>query len=152
MSKVQAVCYQSRSRTHTPVARRWHTSAPVTDLLEFARFDGRFALDVLLDAAGAQAVRSELDVYWVTHASVDPGSFRRRLGSRCAIVHLKDMVKDGSRAFAEVGEWRLDFPAIFAAAQAAGVEYYVVEQDSCQRLALESTAIRLKNLRSWGIA
>ncbi len=119
---------------------------------EFARLDGQFALDVLLESADVQAVKSELDMYWAAYAGVDPAQFLRHLGPRCAIVHLKDMVKDDSRAFAEVGEGRLDFPSIFAAAKAVGVELYVVEQDFCQRPALDSIAISLKNLRSWGIA
>jgi len=119
---------------------------------EFVQVDGRYALDTLLEAADAQAVKSELDVYWAYFAGVDPVQVLGHLGSRCAIVHLKDMVKDNSRTFAEVGEGRLDFPAIFAAARAAGVEFYVVEQDLCRRPALESIAISLENLRSWGIA
>jgi sugar phosphate isomerase/epimerase len=119
---------------------------------EFARLDGRYALDVLLEATNAQVVRSELDVYWAYYAGVDPAQYLRNLGSRCAIVHLKDMVKDDSRTFAEVGEGRLDFPPIFAAGKAAGVEFYVVEQDRCQRPPLESIALSLQHLRSWGIA
>ncbi len=118
---------------------------------EFERLDGQYALDVLFEAADNRIVKSELDVYWAAHAGVDPAACLRRLGSRCAIVHLKDMARDESRTFAEVGEGRLDFPSIFAAAQAAGVELYVVEQDRCQRPALESIAISLKNLHSWGI-
>ena len=118
---------------------------------EFERFDGRYGLDVLLEGADAQAVKLELDVYWTCYAGAEPASFLRHLGSRCAILHLKDMTKDDSRTFAEVGEGRLDFPSIFTAAREAGVEFYVVEQDQCQRPPLESIAISLKNLRSWGI-
>jgi hypothetical protein len=39
-----------------------------------------------------------------------------------------------------------------AAAQEAGVEFYVVEQDHCRRPHLESVAISLKNLCDWGVA
>ncbi len=119
---------------------------------EFVRLDGRLALDVLFEGTDAKAVRSELDMYWAYYAGIDPAEILRHLGPRCALVHLKDMVKDDSRTFAEVGEGRIDFAPVFAAAQEAGVEYYVVEQDACRRPALESVKISLNNLRSWGIA
>jgi sugar phosphate isomerase/epimerase len=118
---------------------------------EFKRVDGQYALDLLLASTDAQTVKSELDIYWAFYAGVDPAAYIRQLQARCAIVHLKDMTKDDSRTFAEVGEGRLEFPAILAAAQEAGVEYYVVEQDRCQRPPLESVKISLDNLRSWGI-
>ena len=118
---------------------------------ELERVDGQFGLDVLLEAADERAVKSEFDVYWAYDAGIDPAQFLTHLGARCAIVHLKDMVKDESRTFAEVGEGRLDFPSIFAAAKTAGVKFYVVEQDQCQRPALESVAISLRNLRAWGV-
>jgi sugar phosphate isomerase/epimerase len=35
--------------------------------------------------------------------------------------------------FAEIGYGNLDFPAIVAAADAAGCEWFVVEQDTCPR-------------------
>jgi sugar phosphate isomerase/epimerase len=119
---------------------------------EFKQLDGRFALDILLDTADPQTVKSELDIYWAYYAGVAPAEYLRRLGNRCALVHLKDMTKDDTRAFAEVGEGRLDFPEIFAAAGEAGVAYYVVEQDRCQRPPLESVRISLEHLRAWGIA
>ena len=61
------------------------------------------------------------------------------------------MTRDESRTFAEVGSGSLDFAAIFAASREAGVQFYVVEQDRCQRPPLESARISLEQLRGWGI-
>jgi sugar phosphate isomerase/epimerase len=119
---------------------------------EFKVLDGRYALDILREETDAQAVKFELDVYWAAYAGLDPAAFLRQIGPRCGLVHLKDMTKDAARTFAEVGEGQIAFPPIFAAAQEAGVDYYVVEQDRCRRPPLESVALSLKNLRDWGIA
>src|SRR5438105_1799859 len=73
-------------------------------------------------------------------------------GSRVALVHLKDMANDESRTFAEVGTGRMDFDSIFIASEAAGVEWFIVEQDKCQRPALASAALSLDYLRRKGIA
>jgi len=51
---------------------------------------------------------------------------------------------------AEVGEGNLDWPDILAAAREAGTEWYIVEQDTCQRDPFESLAISLRNLRDMG--
>jgi len=56
------------------------------------------------------------------------------------------------RVFAEVGEGNLNWPAILEASEAAKVQYYIVEQDTCQRDPMESIAISLRNMKSWGLA
>jgi sugar phosphate isomerase/epimerase len=54
--------------------------------------------------------------------------------------------------FAEVGEGSLDRAPIFAAAEATGARWYVVEQDDSARGPLESAAISLRHLKAWGKA
>lgn len=115
---------------------------------EFQRFDGRPALDLLLEWTDPALVFFEPDVYWIARAGEDPVAYLRRYAGRCPLVHLKDMAPDGS--FAEVGEGTLDFPAIFTAAEAGGTEWYVVEQDRCARPPLESVRLSLEHLRAWG--
>jgi len=119
---------------------------------EFKVLDGKYAIDILRENTDARHVKFELDVYWAHYAGVDPAAFLSHLGLRCGIVHLKDMTKDAERTFAEVGEGQVSFAPIFAAAEKAGVDFYVVEQDRCRRPPLESVALSLKNLRNWGIA
>jgi sugar phosphate isomerase/epimerase len=66
------------------------------------------------------------------------------------LIHLKDLADD--RSFAEVGHGTLDIPAIIAAADAAGADWFVVEQDTCKRPPLESVTMSLNYLKSLGRA
>ncbi len=120
---------------------------------EFEIVDGRYALDVLLEASDPALVGSEFDVYWAAYAGVDPADYIRKLGRRCPLVHLKDMADNADRSFAEVGEGTLDFDAIVSAAQEAGTQWYIVEQDrSYNRSPLEAARLSLDNLRAKGWA
>ncbi|MCF7837587.1 MAG: sugar phosphate isomerase/epimerase [Candidatus Marinimicrobia bacterium] len=112
---------------------------------ELAAFENTTALDWLYAHTAPELVKAELDTYWLAKGGGDPVAYVSRYAGRQPQLHLKDMDReDGS--FAEVGTGTLDFPAIIAAAQAAGVEWLIVEQDKCKRAALDSAAISLKNI------
>jgi sugar phosphate isomerase/epimerase len=119
---------------------------------EFQRFDGEYGLDILYGATDPQLVKAELDTYWIKKAGADPVAYIRKYASRCPLIHLKDMAADEKGSFAEVGEGIQDWPAIFAASEASGARWYIVEQDTCPRPPLESVAISLRNLRAMGKA
>jgi sugar phosphate isomerase/epimerase len=51
----------------------------------------------------------------------------------------------------EVGEGNLNWPEILKACKAAGVRWYIIEQDVCQRDPFESLEISLKNVREMGV-
>ena len=119
--------------------------------IEFQKFDGQYGLDILLKNSGRGNVSSELDVFWAKFGGVAPAAYMKTQPGRIALLHLKDMAKD-EKSFAEVGEGILDFKAIFAEAERAGVQAYIVEQDTCARPPLESVKISLDNLKKWGIA
>ena len=61
------------------------------------------------------------------------------------------MADDEERSFAEVGQGILDWKTIFEAAEAGGAEWYIVEQDTCQRDPFESLAISFNNLKAMGL-
>jgi sugar phosphate isomerase/epimerase len=68
------------------------------------------------------------------------------------LVHLKDMaVQANTPIMAEVGEGNMNWESILAACQEAGVLWYIVEQDTCQRDPFESLGISLRNLRALGL-
>jgi sugar phosphate isomerase/epimerase len=115
---------------------------------EFVRCGARYGLDVLYANADPAYLKAELDAFWAKRGGVDPAAYVRQLGSRCALMHIKDMTADGD--FAEVGAGVLDFQPLFAAGDAVGTRWYIVEQDSCKRPPLESIQISLDNLRQWG--
>jgi sugar phosphate isomerase/epimerase len=117
---------------------------------EFVRFDGEYALDLLLGRSDPALVYFEPDVYWIAVAGEDPAAYIRKYRRRCPIIHLKDLDPGREPSFAEVGAGTLPFEPIFAAAEAGGAEWYVVEQDRCPGPAIESARISLENLRRWG--
>jgi sugar phosphate isomerase/epimerase len=119
---------------------------------EFERFDGQYGLDILYAATDPSLVQAELDTYWIKKAGADPAAYIRRYAGRAPLIHLKDMAADEKGSFAEVGEGIQDWPAIFAASEAGGAEWYIVEQDTCPRPPLESIAISLRNLKRMGKA
>jgi len=119
---------------------------------EFQRFGGRCALEIIYDETDPDLVKGQPDVYWIAYAGADPAAWLRQHPGRCALLHLKDIAPGPERDFAEVGEGIIDFQPIFAASEAAGVEWYIVEQDRCARPSLESAGLSLRHLREWGIA
>ena len=67
-------------------------------------------------------------------------------------MHLKDLtVKNAEVRMAEVGEGNLNWEAILAACRETGVEWYIIEQDHCDRDPFESLAISLKNAKAMGL-
>ena len=75
-------------------------------------------LDAVLNAADARYVKLELDTAHYLQGGGDPASAVRQYGRRLLFLHLKD-VKSAPTAsgyeFAELGQGRVNFPALFAA-------------------------------------
>ncbi len=117
---------------------------------EFQTFDGQYGLDILMAETDPALVKSELDVYWATHAGVDPSAYLRRLNGRAPLVHLKDMSADSERTFAIIGEGSIDFAPILAASDETGVDWHVVEQDRCPKGELPSARASFNHLRAKG--
>ena len=119
---------------------------------ELERFNGRTGLEILYEDSDPKYFNSELDTYWIQHGGGDSAAWIRKLKGRAHIVHLKDMAMDGrTQLFAEVGEGNLNWSAILDACKEADVEWYIVEQDTCQRDPFESLGISLRNLKEMGI-
>ena len=125
---------------------------------EFVKFAGRTGLDILFDESDARYFQAELDTYWVQHGGADPAAWIGRLAGRMPVIHLKDMVmlpdENAPRPLqemAEVGEGNMNFAAILQACRGAGVNWYAVEQDICQRDPFESLAISYRNLNALGL-
>ena len=119
---------------------------------ELERFNGRTGLEILYQDSDPKYFNSELDTYWIQHGGGDPAAWIRELKGRAHIVHLKDMAMDGrTQLFSEIGEGNLNWSAILDACTEADVEWYIVEQDTCQRDPFESLGISLRNLKEMGI-
>lgn len=122
---------------------------------EFVRQGGKTLLEMLYDLTDARYVKAEIDTHWVQAGGGDPAAWIGKYAGRMPILHLKDMTMSpdgGGQRFAEVGEGNLNWPAILAAAKAAKVQWYCVEQDDCYRRdPFESLKISLENLHTLGL-
>jgi sugar phosphate isomerase/epimerase len=102
--------------------------------------------DTLLRETNPELVHLELDLYWVRYGGVDPVSALCELGDRVSLVHLKDMAPDEQRSDLPVGEGTMLWPELLRAADDAGAEWYVAEQDH-PRDAFEDVRSSLQYLR-----
>ena len=93
--------------------------------------DFEFGEHGLWERIVASGVDLEPDVGWLRVAGHDPATVLAELRERCPLVHAKDVRRtaDGWEDVV-VGEGELDWPAIAAAAEAAGATRLIVELDN----------------------
>lgn len=113
--------------------------------LELTGPGGETLLDLLVAGTEPADLLLELDVYWARVAGADPIALIERHAGRVALIHLKDMRRDGRDA--PVGEGILPWPEIAGAARRARVDWYVVEQDEPDD-PLADVATSLRNARA----
>ena len=95
---------------------------------EFAAFEGTTIWAILQDDLSPD-VDLEIDVYWAAGGGQDPAALIQANAGRVKTLHMKDRGAGPAFADAPAGQGTLDFPAIVAAGRAAGVEWYIAEQD-----------------------
>ena len=101
---------------------------------EFEKKGDKYAWDVFLDRIDSDNIKLILDVYWLAWAGINPAKFIRDNKGKIACVHLKDLkIVNGEQKMSEVGKGNLDWDDILSACEEAGVEYALVEQDTCDR-------------------
>ncbi|MGY1708362.1 sugar phosphate isomerase/epimerase family protein [Geodermatophilus sp. SYSU D00758] len=91
-------------------------------------FGDRTAFDILMQHTQAKNVVSQLDLYWVSFAGLEPLDVIEEYGDRIQLFHVKDLNEDLDRRIEIVGRGDIDFPSIFAAA-GGSTRYFVVEHD-----------------------
>jgi len=94
--------------------------------------DGKTVFDQMIEITTPGLVHFELDAFWAAVGGFDPAELITANGDRIALVHLKDgnMNDFASGKDVPFGEGALDWDSILAASRAAGVEWYVTEQDT----------------------
>lgn len=97
---------------------------------ELQSMEGKIPLDLLLASTEPALVKLQIDVYWMTHGGRNPAAEIRRLGSRVATLHLKDMGATATRGITSVGRGIIDFKAVLAAAADVKVAHCFVEEDA----------------------
>ena len=89
--------------------------------------DGKLPYDILLSECDAKLVKMEIDLGWAHEAHVDPLQYFAKYPGRFPLVHIKDL--DKSDKMTEVGSGVIDWKAILAKSEIAGIKHYFVEQD-----------------------
>jgi sugar phosphate isomerase/epimerase len=113
---------------------------------EFVPLGGTTTWDVLLAELPAE-VELELDVYWASVAGRDPVAELRATADRVRLLHMKDRASGHEPRDTPAGEGILAFPKIVEAGRAAGVAWYIVEQDDA-RDPLAEIAVAARYLES----
>jgi sugar phosphate isomerase/epimerase len=96
----------------------------------FERIGSDVAYDLILRNTNPQTVKMELDTFYAAKAGADPLRYFANYPDRFRLVHLKDMDSNGE--ITDLGNGTVRFPALIAAAQAAGVEHFFVEHDQAK--------------------
>lgn len=94
---------------------------------EFKPVEGQLPYDILLSAGDPRLVKMEMDLGWVHVAGADPLKYFAKYPGRFPLVHVKDFDKNGTMT--EVGSGVIDWKAIFAKSDLAGIKHYFVEHD-----------------------
>lgn len=109
--------------------------------------------DILIDEGGSDLMM-ELDLYWIAHAGLNPERILERCDGRVPVIHLKDKeVADGSNEtlIAPIGEGVMDWGHIIPSCEKAGVDWYAIEQDTCQRDPFDCLVSSYKYLTDMGL-
>lgn len=99
---------------------------------EFVTYDGRFAMDILLDAA--PAVNIEADVAWIVRGKADPAPWLARNGDRIVAIHVKDIAPAGQNVdedgWADAGQGIVPWKTLWPIARATKARYFIAEHDN----------------------
>ena len=95
---------------------------------EFDLLEDQVPYEVMLQELD-QSVLLELDIYWSTFSGVSALDLFKKYPGRFPLWHVKDMDKTDRTHNTDVGTGSVDFPAIFMAAQEAGMKHFFLEQE-----------------------
>jgi sugar phosphate isomerase/epimerase len=129
---------------------------------EFADQGGSVGYDVLLRESDPGLVKFEIDCGWMIFAGRNPIDYLKKYPNRFPMIHVKDFLPahdNGAAAGgkapmlgAELGHGVVDYKPIFAAASAARLKHYFVEQEGpfSRMTPLQAAQVDFDYLRSIG--
>lgn len=143
---------------------------------EFVKFDGKYALEWLVELTDPAFVNIELDTYWVKRSGIEPTDMIKQLGARCTRIHQKDLNKSTTNIdlvkdlpenvtmevlfgtfqtktkpddIVPVGTGALDIAGICATTEELNyAQYIIIELDSVSKLTEENHGEGLSPLES----
>ncbi|HEY4989469.1 MAG TPA: sugar phosphate isomerase/epimerase [Opitutaceae bacterium] len=102
--------------------------------------DGSNLFDLIVRSTNPASLSFELDVFWATHGGQDPVKLMQKYPDRWRLMHVKDIRKGAMTGLytghapstddVAVGSGQVDWPAVFKEAQAVGVKWYFIEDES----------------------
>lgn len=118
--------------------------------VEFEKYNGRLALDILADESSPSQFDFILDTYWIQAGGGDPVEWIYKMDGRMTCIHFKDMkIKEDKQLMSEVGEGSMIWDRIIKACRDTGVRWIAVEQDDCNgKDPFECLSISYNNLRN----
>ena len=100
----------------------------------FKPLDGQLGQDVMMKNTDPSLVDFELDMYWVVTAGQDIEAWLNKYNGRFKLCHIKDRSKtpgtDNGKNSVNVGTGVIDWSKILKTAKAAGMEYFIIEQEA----------------------
>ena len=142
---------------------------------EFNKADGKFLLDWLYETISPEYLQPQIDTCWVHYAGYDPAEYLLKYSGRIKVVHLKDFIcekfgngpvyeligkadesnasqEDNGFKFRPVGHGVQNMPSILEAADKAGAEIVIVEQDlSYEQPSMEAAKTSRDYLKNLGL-
>jgi len=94
---------------------------------ELHEIGGELPLDVLIEGTDPALVTFEVDLFWLVNGGGDPLDYFERYPGRFELCHVKDRTANGEMV--DVGKGIIDFSAILARSEEAGLRHYFVEHD-----------------------
>jgi sugar phosphate isomerase/epimerase len=121
--------------------------------LEFEKLDGISPYERLLQRTDPSLVTMEMDIYWVKKGGAEPLDLLRRYPGRFELFHVKDMERSPGGERVCLGEGRIDFTELVAAAlETPGPRHFIWEREGehdaqTQLGCARTSSIYLKSLR-----
>lgn len=103
--------------------------------------NGTRPMDILMKDTDPNAVKYEMDVFWISRPGMDPVAWLKKYPTRWRLLHLKDMrkgtptnVNTGSAnpdsAEVPLGTGQIDYRGVLRTARDIGVEEYYIEDET----------------------
>ncbi len=115
---------------------------------EFQRYGNKTGLEILYEYTDPKKVKAELDTYWIQHGGASPEAWIKKMAGRIPVMHFKDLtIVNNEQRFAEVGMGNLNWEGIIPLCEAGGTQWYVIEQDTCEREPIDSVRLSVEYLQ-----
>lgn len=92
---------------------------------EFKEYNGKKAIDILLENCDAENVFFQMDTHHVVNGGCSPVEYAKKYRDRILVIHVKEN-RDGKDT--TLGKGNIDFPAVFE--NAGKIDVYVVENEN----------------------